>query len=372
MVWQALVALASSELACETEDEVLVWIARSCLRSDPRAWRCVRLPWLSSGAISALRESLHSVLVRASTHSSSSSSAAAAPHSAGPILPIPLEVADGLSRTLDAAMHERAARREIAFRRPVTHAQLGAAALSDAVDWERQGTDWTQWTPDAPARLSYAFTLDVDGTPWNRVTAAVGSPSLPVMFVWLSPEHPVACNDSRVSALPAAYARNVRDWSEATGQSAIVLNGLQCLSAVRQAATHPALRGLDSSYRLLLRRRQWVRCVDMARVAALWLLGGIYCDTDLGTGSEPLPRPLRDGPGSPAMSAAAAAAAAASPSSSSSSVSSTRMSVGPLVVPKDREGILQNCFFATTSPGHPFLGALLAVRCVVSCNGCPG
>jgi len=74
--------------------------------------------------------------------------------------------------------------------------------------------------------------------------------------------------------------------------------------------------------------------VDLARLAALWLCGGVYVDADLSEGTSPLPAPLlatAAGPLAPAL----------------------------LVLPGDDEGMAHNCFMACPARAHPVVGAVL-------------
>jgi len=164
-----------------------------------------------------------------------------------------------------------------------------------------------------------------------------------IFFIWLCPESPLApASAAALHPLPAGYARNVAGWGAAYGCAARVYDGAECLSAVEAAAAALSLQALAAEYRSLAARGRWVECVDVARLALLWLAEAgpspaqplLYVDTDCEVGPDALDV-RRAEPGAPL-----------------------------LVAPQDVEGNVQNCFFAVTAPRHPFLE--LALRAFVA------
>ncbi|KAA0172719.1 hypothetical protein FNF27_05819 [Cafeteria roenbergensis] len=186
--------------------------------------------------------------------------------------------------------------------------------------------------------------------------------NLGAFFLWVDPTSPLA-NNRPADTMPADYLRTVEAWdghlnpardsasgaigsgsgsgsgSGAAWAPVSVLNGAQCLAAVRAASAHPSLRGLAPAYLKAAAEGRWVRCVDLARLVLLWLCGGVYIDTDLAPGTAPLPAWL---------TGSATGTGCAEPGGSL------------LVVPGDKEGVAQNCFLAVPRGGHPVLGAVLA------------
>lgn len=115
----------------------------------------------------------------------------------------------------------------------------------------------------------------------------------------------------------------------------------------------------------------WIQCVDIARLAVLWLAGGgtCYLDTDMEIGSHALPKQLvlPLALQLPAAIGAKAGVAAVICSATGEAVDSQQQSSNVtilertplLVVAQDADGILQNNFIAVNTPCHPFITLLL-------------
>lgn len=326
-----------------------VAVPRPTSAADAAAlWATVRLSWLSPGTFTAA----------AST----------------PGVP-PTALADARRlRAARAAWHRRHPR----------HAD-DDSILGSSVLWEAE--DAAPGSPplrfrDFPPRHAYAFTVragdGVDVAPLSGLGA---------FFVWLDRTAPTANNnpfDGGRHALPPAYAGNIHSWSAASParQHALVLNGAQALAAIRQASSHPefatlgqpAVRGgsggdgsaasgqrppsppisavatgptgLHAVYLHYASSGEWIKCVDMARIAIVWLMGRgtAYLDTDVWRSEADTPLP-------PQVTAARALLPGAAPSASLA---------GPpllplLILAQDADGLIQNNLVAATASHHPFL-----------------
>jgi hypothetical protein len=193
-------------------------------------------------------------------------------------------------------------------------------------------------------------------SPGSSVSPLLDPPRARVFFIWLDPEAPLsaaASGESRAHPLPAAYAANVAAWGAAYGCAARVLDGAACLSAVAAVSAALGLRALEDEYRALAAGGRWVECVDVARLAVLWLgacdAGAapasraaplLYVDTDTACGGDVLD--ARGGGGGDGGDAPPPL----------------------LLAPQDAEGNVQNCFLAVCAPRHPFLE--LALRAAVA------
>jgi hypothetical protein len=194
----------------------------------------------------------------------------------------------------------------------------------------------------------------------------------------------------RPHGLPVKYATTIASWGAAYGQTPVVLNGAQCALAVREASTHPEFHaaasihvprardillgggkdsgqspsrspatsslppatGLDTLwdvYRHFAATGAWIQCVDVARLAVLWLAGGgtCYLDTDMQVGPHKLPREL-----------VVPRAPAPAPAPASTPTSAPRPAPF-LLLAEDADGVLQNNVLAVTAARHPFLTLLL-------------
>ena len=197
----------------------------------------------------------------------------------------------------------------------------------------------SEYLAGEPPRESYAFTATAQGS----CAAGAGAS---IYFIWVNPADPLGNTDA-AAGLPAPYALRIARWAATHGGGAAVsvLNGAQCAAAVRQCAAYPefAVHGvfrLWDVYQALAKRGDWIFCVDIARLAVLWLCGGgsVYLDTDMDVGTHALPRELTAAPqrapdGLPPL----------------------------LVLAQDADGLLQNNFLAVTAPAHPFLTLALQV-----------
>ena len=132
-----------------------------------------------------------------------------------------------------------------------------------------------------------------------------------------------------------------------------MLNGFHCVTAVREASCHPELvqpAGLPSlldTYTALARGGRWIECVDIARLAVCWLMGGgsTYIDTDMARGEARLPLRLVE-----------RASVVASP---------VQLADCPVAMfGVDVDGLVQNNVVAVASAFHPFL--TLALQAVAA------
>jgi len=155
-------------------------------------------------------------------------------------------------------------------------------------------------------RRSYGFS--VDGTGRSHINQGA------LFFIWLDPKAPTAANNP-LEGLPAGYRSNIHQWGEAYGCVPSVFNGAACYSAVAEVATYPEFRQrrvLQSAmgglftvdapravdlpllclYERLAAAGRWIECVDLARLAILWLTGArsVYLDTDMRLSSHVVDR----------------------------------------------------------------------------------
>jgi hypothetical protein len=337
-------ALSSDALWVKHEDLVLAAVL--ALAADaapaplpPALWACVRFCHLSTGALARVARAL--------------------PEGAAPLVAQQLVVRS--ARQSDAGL---------------AAARFGHAALcADAAAAAAAAPRWR--TP----RRSYAFSVDVHGESW------LGRGAGP-FFIWVDPADPTGCNDA--AALPSRYRRNVAAWGAAHGVQTAVFNGAQCLLAVTEASSHPEFSaalgaeagagggggdsggGLLQLYLALARSGGWIHCVDIARLAILWLAGrgSVYLDTDMRLGTHRLPPGLLPlavaAPSRPPSAAAAAAADAAAPCEPAAAAPppaardvDVLCPTPLLVVAQDSDGLLQNNFMAVSTAFHPFLTLLL-------------
>jgi hypothetical protein len=150
-------------------------------------------------------------------------------------------------------------------------------------------------------RNSYAFTTDVHGN--SHVGGGVG-----LFFIWVDPKAPIANNNPKDTLLDK-YKTNVSNWGALYNTTPTVFNGAQCLAAVAQASMSPEFHNVHKPqqfphafgpgdlltvYINLVKRQAWIQCVDIARIAIIWLGGGgsTYLDTDMEVGSHRLPLEL--------------------------------------------------------------------------------
>lgn len=205
----------------------------------------------------------------------------------------------------------------------------------------------------SPVGVSTAATTSArtDGRPLSSagITVDTGSTAATTSL-----QQPVlGAGGARAHALPDKYVSNILRWGRAYGQQPLVLNGAQCLLAVQEAAVHPEFRRggatpfgalpLLDVYLHFLHRGCWIQCVDIARLAVLWLAGAgtAYIDTDMDVGPQRLPRALW------------------SPSEWRADGSGRLPSTPLLAAAQDVDGLIQNNFIAVTAPFHPFLTLLL-------------
>ena len=84
--------------------------------------------------------------------------------------------------------------------------------------------------------------------------------------------------------LPEAYVDNVASWIRVFSSSSMLplYSGADCVRAIREISVRLHLPGLlENYYSLATETRDWIRLVDVSRVAILCLRGGLYVDTDL-------------------------------------------------------------------------------------------
>jgi hypothetical protein len=226
--------------------------------------------------------------------------------------------------------------------------------------------------PHCGGRRPESSASDALSTDYGRLIDRGG---VGVFFCWLDPHAPLSANDLQLPAgggeeepsaaphpLPQRYAANIAGWSALYGQAPCVFNGADMAAAVREVSGRPefvlpspylapAAHGADegdligSLWQLYVHLAGqpggWIQCVDLARLAILWLAGGgsAYVDTDMSPGAKRLPPELMSPGGG-----------------------GTAPAVPLLVLPLDADGLLQNNFLAIAGrPGvrHPFLTLLL-------------
>lgn len=431
-------ALCDDRLFVKHEDGVLgavVWLA--CRRPMPPAvWRCVRVPYLSAGALAALHAGVQG---RAGAGGSggvddggapsqplphrptaSVSSATALDDAALAHMCIPQEMTREIAQQV-AMRSERRADARLASARFGALAVVGGGGATPPVASSPTPASAVARRP----RDAYAFTCDVHGA--SHLGRGAG-----LFFVWVDPRAPTANNHvgigggdddgsddavkgaeagpsggSAANGMPLRYRANVAAWGAAYGTQPTVFNGAQCLQAVREAACHPEFAsravagrgagGLRSAgggsavgptglpvpappgscllelYTRLAGTGGWIQCVDIARLAILWLAGGgsAYLDTDMGVGPTRLPRSITVHDDTSAWDGAPGAGTPGGRLASSSPRPAHCVATPLLVLGQDADGQLQNNFLglAGGGPAHPFL--TLALTAVVLSGG-PG
>ena len=113
----------------------------------------------------------------------------------------------------------------------------------------------------------------------------LGSDGLHLFFIWLDPSDP--CADRRSEwPMPEKYQTHVRRWEERYRVAAQVYGGQQCLDMVQRVNFDEDANcfGLLDVYLELARDGNWIKMVDIARVAIMYLEGGMYLDTDMDLG----------------------------------------------------------------------------------------
>jgi hypothetical protein len=202
-------------------------------------------------------------------------------------------------------------------------------------------------------RSSYRFTLD----PHNRSLFGAGAG---LFFIWLDKAAPLSdnCPDKE---LPAKYRENVAGWSSLYGTAATIFNGAQCFAAVQEASCHPEFNpghsvefvGLLEAYSAMAAAGHWIQCVDIARLAILWLAGkgSTYLDTDMAVGVHALPAHFWR----------------SSVTQRWLESEDLRHILGApmLVLAQDNDGLLQNNVLATAGTLHPAL--TLLIKCCLVC-----
>ena len=367
------IVLSSDDLAVNCEDTVLSAVAVLWRfgRVTSASWKCVRYCLLSPAALQQVREWLD-----ASRHASDSSYASIPGDEIAPIFYTHVQL---LAARLASAGRDGASLSCGAFARlpPLPdHVPDAVRALSNS-------------SLSRPRR-NYAFTAQLGG--------GVSDAGAGLFFIWLNPKAPLCNNDVAPAAaaaaaaghpLPPRYESNVHAWGQAYGVTPAVFNGAQCLLAVQQAASSPefcdlpitpsaaaahARRGgawlpsmppLEAHYLELAAAGAWIECVDIARLAIAWLVGGIYLDCDMSLGPHRFPPDLLECP-SPRQPRPLAAAAFRDERARGRADGSWS-SRGPfvvvnrpfLVVAQDADGLLQNNFIAVRGAHHPYLTLLL-------------
>lgn len=395
--------LASDDLFVKHEDVVLASLLSTSQAFTPSAsaegttplelWRCVRFPFLSNAALQFVQAAVR--------RSARKSPPAAAPsdHTGGHDVLLPLDVAPFVAQQLILRSTRQADQ-------SVSRLRYGHYAFCDE---DGAGEVAASTTPASAAsgrpRKSYCFTVDVHGE--SNLGCGTG-----LFFIWVDPADATGCNDvalarrsnalSPVSdtgvsrhGIPSRYQQHIAEWGAAYGTQPTVFNGAQCLLAVTEASSHPEFRAVarrvldtclaasgesDSErensgagegpqahssppsllevYTSLARAGCWIQCVDIARLAIVWLAGGgsVYLDTDMGVGTHRLPPPLacaRPGLGASAGTISSATFGTGTP------LTPHRSTTPLLVLAQDADGLLQNNFIASVSPFHPFLTLLL-------------
>jgi hypothetical protein len=373
---QVLAWLGRDELVVRDEGEVAQWVAAyaAALRKGAlsaaaadrivlEAWKRVRLAWAPLGTLRGVMGALDGAVPAPSGPDTS-------PVAALPGVREP--EAAWLRRAVAVAEMVRERRRRFLERRAGdldTQTWGVSGLLSDYLDggplraWAgrvserenlaaedepREGAASDEGDEVAP-RLSYAFSAGVHGPTGARmgvfslwIPPTVGAFPLVVHSVRGPPRGPPESARTRFS-LWAVASREAWPGSSAP----VVLSAPQAWASVVEAEARfgPRLAGLLRAYVACAKRGQWVRCVDLARLAVVLCVGGSYVDLDL------VPGP--DASRLPGWFFGAAARDKAE-----------EQALPPMVVmPRGSDGWLHNCLVsAPPGGGSPFLqGALAAL-----------
>lgn len=109
-----------------------------------------------------------------------------------------------------------------------------------------------------------------------------------IFFIWLDPGAPLQAATTSSKPMPDKYATNVARWRQRYGDDVVdVLDGAACLAAVQGVEAKGHCPGLTAQYNSFAHRGSWIRCADIARVAHVYLHGGVYLDTDMYVGPPP-------------------------------------------------------------------------------------
>jgi hypothetical protein len=116
-------------------------------------------------------------------------------------------------------------------------------------------------------------------------TRGFGGGDFNLFFIWVNPMDP--CADRATEwPLPDKYRTHVQRWEERYQVTARVYGGQQCLEMVQRVNSDvdADCSGLLDVYLDLAAKGIWIKMVDIARVAIIYLEGGMYLDTDMDLG----------------------------------------------------------------------------------------
>lgn len=364
--------LLALDVILRSEDDIVEYlVSNNDFRPD--VWRSVRYSWLSPRIIGQLE------------HALASPRHAFSEDVGNDVLRLPTEVLPLIVR------HLAWRSRRPAIERPAPGG--GFSIIAGATSTEG-------WAPDtlgerAAPRRSYGFTTAENGC--CRINEFPG-----LFFIWLDPRDPLANNDV-ASSLPPRYCDNIRAWGAAYGMIPRVYNGSACHAAVAEAATFPdfcdaatyrAMRAFSppplhrssershphgppiartraqlpllKTYEGLAAAGRWIECVDIARLAILWLLGrgAVYLDTDMAPGPHLLDLSLLSSRPLPKMDSSARLASSAATAPPPAHVTSPPPPL--LLLAQDADGVIQNNVMGTSCAHHPFLTLLLRAIIVMA------
>lgn len=97
-------------------------------------------------------------------------------------------------------------------------------------------------------------------------------PGLHIFFIWVDPRDATS-NTLGEWPLPAKYSANVAAWQGRYGVDAMVYSGQDCVTFVAAVDRDEGADcgGLLDVYLELASAKNWIKMVDVARVAIMWL-----------------------------------------------------------------------------------------------------